>query len=202
MEVLRAFNERHLPGLNEAYGLNLPSLDQAAFVNFVGAGQASLLHLAEFIHDRLLALMRLETEALRERYAHAESEERRKIEDRVAAMNKLDLDAVMENYLTPSRNPEIPDPQVPSDAPDTPELLKLGPCELIDRLIRLHSAYRFTLNLTNLKAEDVLEILYDCEGAVTRLEIFNLKDFAAGKSEHIAEINELQRAINDGNGSI
>jgi hypothetical protein len=45
----------------------------------------------------------------------------------------------------------------------------------------------------------VLELLYDSEGAISRLEIFNLKDYASGKTTHIPEINELQRAINDGN---
>ena len=33
---------------------------------------------------------------------------------------------------------------------------------------------------------------------ITRLEIFNLKDYAAGKTAHIAEISRLQEAINEG----
>ena len=199
LAVLRAFNQNHLAGLNQAYGLNLAPLDKDEFLGFVGAGQASLLHLAEFIHGRLLDLMRGKVALLRERYSQAQPDEQRKIEELVKDMNKLDSDAILERYLKPSRNPEIADPQIPSDAPDVPDLLKLCPCDLIDRLIHLHSAYRFTLNLSDLWSEDVLEILYDCEGAVTRLELFNLKDFAAGKTEHIAEINQLQRAINDGN---
>jgi len=199
MAVLRAFNDKHLQEMNKEYGLKLAPLDKDEFLKFVGSGQASLLHLAEFIHARLLDLMRREVAALRERYRDAKPDERREIEERVNAMNRLDSDAILDRYLQPSRNPELPDPRVPSDAPDVPELLKLCPCDLIDRLSHLHSAYRFTLNLSNLWADDVLEILYDCEGAVTRLELFNLKDFAAGKTDHIAEINQLQRAINEGN---
>ena len=68
----------------------------------------------------------------------------------------------------------------------------------MDRITKLHSGYRVTLNLTNLKAEEVLELLYDCQGIISRLEIFNLKDHAAGKTTHIGEISRLQEAINEG----
>ena len=57
----------------------------------------------------------------------------------------------------------------------------LSPEELVDRLVQLHSGQRFTLNLSHLKIEDVIELLYDCEGMITRLEIFNLKDHANQK---------------------
>jgi hypothetical protein len=48
-------------------------------------------------------------------------------------------------------------------------------------------------------SEDVVEILYDCEGLISRLEIFNLKDYTTGKTGHIEEISRLQLAINEGN---
>jgi hypothetical protein len=44
-----------------------------------------------------------------------------------------------------------------------------------------------------------LELLYDSRGAISRLEIFNLKDEAAGRTGHIPEIIRLQRAINCNN---
>jgi hypothetical protein len=78
-------------------------------------------------------------------------------------------------------------------------MLKLSPKEMIQRLSKLHLGYRITLNLSDLQVEDVLELLYDCEGMINRLEIFNLKDYAAGKTEQMAEINRLQHAINLGN---
>ncbi|MCK7503542.1 MAG: hypothetical protein MZV70_05150 [Desulfobacterales bacterium] len=53
---------------------------------------------------------------------------------------------------------------------------------MLGRLAALHSGYRVTLNLTDLKVEEVLELLYDCQGMITRLEIFNLKDYSAGKT--------------------
>ena len=64
---------------------------------------------------------------------------------------------------------------------------------------RLHTGYRICLNLSDLRVEDVLEILYDCKGMITHLEIFNLKDHVAGKTLHYREISELQTALNEGN---
>ena len=46
--------------------------------------------------------------------------------------------------------------------------------------------------------EDVLELLYDCQGMITRLELFNLKDYTAGKTAHLAGISRLMQAINEG----
>ncbi|MFW5908015.1 MAG: hypothetical protein ACOCR8_00115 [Desulfosalsimonas sp.] len=45
----------------------------------------------------------------------------------------------------------------------------------------------------------MVELLYDCGGRVTRLEIFNLKDYADCKVEHIPEIAALQECINSAN---
>ena len=87
---------------------------------------------------------------------------------------------------------------MPSDGPEVPDLLRLSPCELSKKLASLHSGHRITLNLSNLKVEDVLELLYDCEGTITRLEIFNLKDYADGHTAHLNDINLLQQALNEG----
>ena len=199
MAMFQEFNEKHCHDINDTYGINLCPLDKSAFLSFVGTGQASLLHLAKFIHAEILPAMDARVTVLRDRYAQTNPEERRQIENTVKNMNKLDSDAILERYLQPAENPEIHDPNIPCDLPGVPDMLKLSPCELIEKLTRLHSAFHITLNLSNLKVEDVLEILYDCNGMITRLEIFNLKDYAAGKTTHVAEINRLQQAINDGN---
>ena len=197
--VLEGFNRRHRLEINESYGLNLDRLDQAAFLSYVGAGQPSILHLAKFIHEGLLPVMRARVEELRPGFEQGPLEQRNKIASFVDEMNKLDSEALVDRYLRPAQNPEIPDPHVPREGPDVPDLLKLTPCELFDRLDGLPASYSITLNLSNLNAEDVLELLYDCKGAIGDLEIFNLKDFSSGKTDDYFEINELQRAINDGN---
>ncbi len=55
------------------------------------------------------------------------------------------------------------------------------------------------LNPSNLTPTDVMEILYDCQGRISHVEIFNLKDYAAGKTLYTAELLEMQQAINEGN---
>ncbi|MDR3074119.1 MAG: hypothetical protein LBV01_05295, partial [Deltaproteobacteria bacterium] len=55
---------------------------------------------------------------------------------------------------------------------------------------------RITLTLSGLRTEDVLELLYDCNGRITHLELFNLKDYAAGKMPYYKPITELMYAIN------
>ncbi|MFZ0930504.1 MAG: hypothetical protein WAN11_18000 [Syntrophobacteraceae bacterium] len=199
LAIFDEFNRRHRLEINERYGLNLEPLDQAAFLSYVGEGQPSILHLAKFIHDNLFPAMRVRVEELRPGFEEGSLEQRNRIAALVDEMNKLDSEALVDRYLRPAQNPKVADPHVPREGLDVPNLLRLTPCELFDRLAGLRAGYRTTLNLSNLKAEDVLELLYDCKGAITDLEIFNLKDFSSGKAVHYHEINELQRDINDGN---
>ncbi len=121
---------------------------------------------------------------LGEGFENLEFEERRKIALFVDELNKLDSEAIVDLYLRRANNPGIPDPHAPREGPDVPPLLELTPRELIDRLTKLHTGCRITLNLSHLSAEDVLELLYECKGAITHLEIFNLKDFSSGKTAH------------------
>lgn len=199
IEVFREFNDRHRPVINEAYGINLAPLRQEEFLAFVGSGQPSLLHLAKFIYNHMLPAMRERVAGLRQVYARADQEERLRIAHGVEVMNTLDSDAIIESFLQPAKNPGIYDPNEPREGSEVPEMLFLSPAELLGRLNDLHSGSRVTLNLSELSAADVLELIYDCQGRITHLEIFNLKDYAAGKTLHNAEINKLQLAINHGN---
>ena len=199
LALLREFNEWHRFALREAYGIEVAPLDRDEFFSFVGTGQASVLHLGTFIHTHILPAMQSRTAELRERYRDADEEERKRIRSLVKEMNNLDSETIVDRYLRLDKNPNVPNPNIPRDEPDVPEMLRLSPCALLERLNQIHSGYRITLNLNKLTVEDVLEMLYDCKGAISHLEIFNLKDYADGKEEHYFEINELQRAINEGN---
>ncbi len=197
--ILREFNMRHRDTIRENYGLDLSPLDETEFLRFVGTGQVSILHLAEFIHSKMLPLMQARTKELRHRYNSVTREEQSAIEGLVKEMNSLDSEAIVEKYLRPLKNPNIPDPNIPRNDPDVPALLKFTPREVIDRLDELHSGYSITLGLSGLNIEDVIELLYDCRGMITHLEIFNLKDYVLAKNLHYDQINKLQRAINEGN---
>ena len=197
--LLRAFNDRHRIDLQETYGIDLPVLAEADFKVFVAPGQASLLHLAKYIHAKVAPLLPQIMERLRKAYDEADDQGRKRIEAQVDNLNQLNADRILTDYLKPEKNQDIPDIAIPREDVSLPELLKLKPEQVIERLLNLRSGYRITLNLSNLQVEDVLEILYDCEGRITRLEIFNLKDYASGITDHIAPIMELQQAINQGN---
>ncbi len=199
MAMLGEFNNRHRYAIDDAYGFIPPLLDQEEFLSFVGAGQASLLHLAEFAYTKMLPVMREHVTGLRRRYAQAGLEERDRMTAMVEELNRLDSEAIVERYLRPAKNPSIPDPHVPSDGEDVPDLLKLSPPELLERLGRLNAGYSITLPLGGLGVEDLIELLYDCQGLITHLEVFNLKDYVTGKVVHDARINDLQMAINDDN---
>ena len=199
LALLGEFNARHRHAINEAFGVDLMELDPASFLAFVAGGQAAILHLGEFIHSRLLPLLETRTTGLRARYEKATPEERRELESLVKRMRDLDSEAIVDHYLRPAQNPSLPDPNVCREGEDIPPLLRLPPRELMERLDQLHAGYRTCLNLSDLTVEDVLEMLYDCKGMITHLEIFNLKDHVDGKAAHYPEINELQLALNEGN---
>ncbi len=198
LAVLDRFNRSHRHVINEAFGIRLPSVDTAEFLAFVDIGQASLLHLANFIHALLMPLFEAKTQMLRRQYAHADEAEKKRIAGLIEEMDQLDLQAIYDQYLKPEQETRLLKAQYPGIG-EPPGLMQLSPSQLIDRLSQLESGFRLTLNLTDMTVEDVLEILYDCNGMITRLEIFNLKDFADGKLEQIPAISDLQQCINRGN---
>jgi hypothetical protein len=197
MALLGAFNRNHLSHLRQAYDIDLEPADEKEFLSFVGIGQKSTLHLEKFVHQKVLSALHRKAERLRAEHAEADTEGRLRIEAWFEQMNRLDIEDVVSGYLIPSKNPDITDPSEPADGPDVPELLKQSPAQLLTRLASLQSGYRITLNLSDLEVEDVLELLYDCSGMITRLELFNLKDWAAGKTANIPDISHLQEAINE-----
>ena len=199
LKVLEAFNTIHGPAIQKNLGFEVPVLDTREFLSFVGTGQPSLVHLAEFAHARMLPHMAARLKILRDHYSKARHEVRLKIARLAQTMNQMDSDTILEQYLEAENNPQIPDPHTPQTGPEVPGMLRLSPREIVNRLSKLRSGHRITLNLTHLQVEDVLELLYDCEGMINRLEIFNLKDYAAGKTSQVPEISRLQQAINHGN---
>jgi hypothetical protein len=198
MDLLRKFNEVHRLELSQTLAVDLPPVNESEFLAFVGIGQKSKLHLAKFIHTKLLNAFQKQLALMRSEYPAADAAKRREIELWIRQANELDLETLVDDCLEPQKNPEIANPDIPIEGADVPELLQLNSFDLLSRLAQLHSGYRVTLNLTNLTVEEVLELVYDCQGMITRLEIFNLKDYAAGKTAHVPDISRLMQAINEG----
>ncbi len=199
LPLLAAFNQSQRQRLNEALDIDMAPLGADDFIRFVGIGQKSKLHLEKYIHGKLLEALQAKAARLRDELKNADPETAKAITAWIEKMNVMDLETVVSDHLKPSRYPHLHDPAVPENSDHVPRLLTYSPHELLDRLSRLRSGYRVTLNLTDLREGDVLELLYDCDGMISRLELFNLKDWVSGKTEHIAAINALQKAINGQN---
>ena len=235
LQVLEAFNHTHRQRFIAETGIEIPMLDTAAFLAFVSPGQASILHLGEYIFHLCLkiASQRIPQKAppppassLSEKektknaatpshgdedlppHDHVESDccnsdhcqrsLKKENTDSSDTLEHLTTASIVARYLSPEHYPQIPCPLIPCDQDDVPERLTLSAEQLLSQIARIHYSFKITLNLSNLKVEDVLELLYDSKGLITRLEIFNLKDYAAGHYDHVSPINELQQAINDG----
>lgn len=218
-EVLEAFNGRHRHTLANDFQLHVGEIDRQKFINSVGTGQPSLLHLAKFIHSSLQPQINEEIKKLQQQFNQFSPEERQTIQARFNLLRSMSRDMLIDHFLRPGRNPEITDPYIPSE--DSPPLLRCMPRDLLNRLAALHSGSHFTLSLSNLSIQDTLELLYDCQGKITHIEAYNLKDATHGlaaaanigkpgdlSGEAVAIvnpertyglINSLQKALNEDN---
>jgi len=185
LELLNAFNNSHRKKINHTFGIQLDPISQSEFLEFVGIGQVSHFHLAILIEKKI--------------YEFIQKHQVDQDNDPKDIFEQLSAENVLKQYLTPEKNPDIIHSECTQSQIHCPELLTFPTEEIISQLTQLHSAYRITLYLKGLTPEDVLEILYDCEGTITRLEIFNYNHFDMEDNENIHEIVNLQTALNDGN---
>ena len=199
LAVLRRFNAVHRHELNRRFGIDMQEAGEEDFLAYVAPGQPSLLHLAKYLHAVLASLLRARVEVLRPAWAAADEAGRGAMEAAVAEMNRFDSQQMVDDYLCRRCNAELPDPEIPGSGTIVSPLMALDAPGLLGRLRRLHPEAAATLNLSGLDTADVIWLLYDCEGLIDRIELFNLKDHAAGKTAHLPEINALQQAINEGN---
>lgn len=198
-QTLEAFNSKHRPLINQEFAIQVEPLETGDLMTLVGTGQPSLHHLGKLIHDALVPHFRERLEELRECCVHGDEQQCLAGQDLAARMNALDIEEIIARYLRPVNNPEIHDPFIPLENDNAPELLQHSPEGLLHRLEHLFIRYRITLSLSGLQAEDVLEILYTCQGRITRLETFNFKDVALGRCSDNTRIMDLQAALNSGN---
>ena len=198
LNTLNAWNTRHRPVLAEELEIDLPELSEKDFLIFVGAGRPSFLHLAECIHQSIMNITQARVPELLREAAEASPERAARIDLLIRRMDSLTPEVIQETWIRPERNPDLPSPRLPNMSPEVPELLRLPPQVLMDWLATLRSGYRIILQLPDLTPEDVMELLWDCQGMITHFELFNLKEWQDGRLTHLKEINALQIAINEG----
>lgn len=191
LRALQAWNNECRPTVENEWGVYIPALTEEAFLNFVGVGQASITHLAECILRHVHPAMEEYAAQLRQRVKDGDA-------DAMSQLRMLDafgFDNVLAEWLPVDRSAAMHAPDA-----DLPEIMAMPVGVLVSWLTNLHSGYRITLNLAKLTAEDVLEILWDGQGGITHLELFNLKDWYEGRLTHLKTISELQTVLNEGRG--
>lgn len=201
--ALDYWNEHDRLLLAKQWNCLIDVLPRENFKTFVGTGSPSMVHLAECLHKHILPALKERGAILRQRIEEKNTldpETRQQIHKELVELNGFGYENIIDTWLTPTNNPALAVAQMPFEGVDRPEILSLQPGILVSWLMNLHSGYRIALNLANLNAVDVLELLWDCQGGITHLEIFNIKDWYEGRLSNIASINELQRVLNEGRG--
>lgn len=193
LRVLAAWNEGVRPLLEDNWNTEIPVLRAEEFLKYVGRGQPSTQHLAEALHKHILPLARARAQIL----AEQNSEEAKK---ELEYLENLNPYAIQRDWLASEKHPELLDLSKPDLPERMPELLALAPDELVQQLQALNPGYRLVLGAAGLSVIDVTEFLSDCHGAITHLEIFNMKGWMDGQLKDIVAIGDLQRALNLGLG--
>ncbi len=195
LKLLASFNDNHLESVNKRFGIKMDRLRESDFISFVGPGQASIHHLGRYIQECIARHLG--------QSVVLDTNLQPVVADNFGADNIFDTSFsipdiydIIEDYLRPSKNKDIPSIL---ENQDLPEILTLSPYELVSRIKILHSNSNVTLNICDLKVEDVIELLYDCQGLITHLEILNLKNQILGREFDKELIINLQTSINSGN---
>jgi hypothetical protein len=198
LKLLKRFNNLHLTELRRHLDIDIPPLDPDEFLCFAFPGQPSVPHLAEFIHTEAMNAVKNRVDELHEIFPQADEAKMAQIRSLIEQMDQFTVKLILDTYLNQEQHPEIFQPLEATDDPDIPDRLRLTHSRFLETIGELLCDFRITLKLENLAPEDVLEILYESKGLITRLEIINLKTFVSGKTDHLFSVNELQKAINGG----
>lgn len=191
--ILTAWNDHVRKQLEEEWDEIIPPLNADDFLSFVGRGQPSSQHLAEALHRHMLPIARHRAEKL----ATLDTPEAKAEIKKLEALNEAEIS---EHWLSSEEHPEIIDLNKPDKPENMPEILRLSPEQLVRELQDLNQGYRLVLGIAGLSVMDVAEFLADCHGAITHLEIFNMKGWMDGQLKDIAAIGDLQRSLNLGLG--
>ncbi len=176
--MLADFNVRGRLALNRDFDCELPPITPEALALAAAAGQPAPEHIAELATEALRA--RLEPRAL----------ENESVRQQLAALSG---ELIRERYLD-----ETAFTRAPQNPAELPEICRKSPAELLELWHKVAPEGRATLNLSHLSLPDVVELVYECTGRITDLEIFNLKDMTLAPRPDDAIINRFRLALNHG----
>ncbi len=196
LRTISVWNDVLRPGYARDLGADLPPISVDDYLNYVGRGHANKERLAEFMYTVLGPRLeaRLEELVLRkDPLDEVETGQRRMLEE-------ICSDTIQDEWLNEDLHPELPHIVLPDDLEHMPSLLALKPMELMRTLQEVNAGYRMILNTNCLTVQDVMELLWDCKGTISHLEVFFMRGWVDGCQSNIAEIGELQAALNSGQG--
>ena len=190
--AFRYFNKVQRLEFNKSFDIDLKVLNEDDFKTFVGTGQASLLHLSEFIHNQALPLLKEKYEKSYNALPDSDPETQKYLNKIMKRLNCCTSEYIVEAFLQDKNSRCLYISESASKRP--------SPEELIKNLDNIHQGYRLTLSLLDLRAEEVLELVYICDGRISALEIYNSKDRSMGFcKKEIPVIRSFQHPLNEGN---
>lgn len=189
--LMDSFNKNQLGQFNKYYNLSLSPLKKKDFTDFNGTAPVSTIHLSEFIYYSVKPLLKnmvkkLETEAAGNPAKNIQ------LHDYIDKIRDLSSEKIFETYLKPLEAAVFN-----NDSEALPDIMRYKPYDLISLLETLTPDYWITLNLTDLTAADILELLYDCKGKIHNLEIYNYKNYARNSMPEIPVVRKLEKYINE-----
>ena len=196
LHSITVWNEKRRPFHIQEIGIELPPISVDDFLNYVGRGHANRERLAEYMYTVYCPLIEKRLEELYNKKSPLDTDEvvQRDILERVYP------DTILSEWLSHDNHPELPFIDLTKDLDHLPHLLAMKPIALMRMLQDVNAGYRMVLNTHGLTVQDVMELLWDCEGVISHLEIFYMRDWVGGRGSSISEIGELQAALNSGQG--
>ncbi len=186
-DLVNVWNTKHKFTLAQDFAFedNIPLVSLDAFKSFVGNGHATAEHLCEFIYDQLSATFDAHVKVINE-----------KEDNDLCIFKSLSVELLYEKYLCPAQNTELLLLRQEEDEQAKPPLLSYSPVLLLDWLTTLRPNFLITLNVAGLSVEDFLEILWQCNGMITHIELYNQRKWHNGKLLNFQDLCTLRNSIN------
>ncbi len=187
--------------ISKAINLEFLNINAQEFSDYVGAGQSSILHLAELIHIKNFAALSKRANEINEEIKKAQSEEKIKhLKSELSVLDKITPEYFLELFEKCEHFQDINMiSKIILREEGVPQVLLENPKTLVQKLHNISSSCTITLNLSHISPEEILDLLWENKGLITHLEIFNVNDWHKGKLNHLTEINGLLQAINNEN---
>ncbi len=204
-DVLHAWNTKHCQEFAKATGIQeslLGNVQDADFERFVGAGQASHSHLAEFIYSIIAPAVEERRKSIlqeaRELNVQEHGDALCVLQEQKAVLDEVSIEYMFDAYMNPSLPKNMNSFTWDKNDPTRPQLLRLTPLSLLDWLTSIQAGGFITLQVGGLTSEDVLVLLWQCQGLISHLEMFNVQQMQQGRLEHVEAVSQLQQALNLG----